>query len=62
MMDLVRKNGDKIDIAMLEKKLGCKVIEISALKGDATKKAAELCIEEAKKGKQTEFPHSLPAA
>ena len=57
MMDLVRKNGDKIDIAMLEKKLGCKVIEISALKGDATKKAAELCIEEAKKGKQTELPH-----
>ena len=42
MMDLVRKNGDKIDIAKLEKKLGCKVIEISALKGDATKKAAEL--------------------
>ena len=35
MMDLVRKNGDKIDIAKLEKKLGCKVIEISALKGDA---------------------------
>lgn len=57
MMDLVGKNGDKIDIAMLEKKLGCKVIEISALKGDATKKAAELCIEEAKKGKQTELPH-----
>ena len=57
MMDLVRKNGDKIDIAKLEKKLGCKVIEISALKGDATKKAAELCIEEAKKGKQTELPH-----
>ncbi len=57
MMDLVRKNGDKIDITKLEKKLGCKVIEISALKGDATKKAAELCIEEAKKGKQTELPH-----
>ena len=57
MMDLVRKNGDKIDIAKLEKKLGCRVIEISALKGDATKKAAELCIEEAKKGKQTELPH-----
>lgn len=57
MMDLVRKNGDKIDIAKLEKKLGCRVIEISALKGDATKKAAELCIGEAKKGKQTELPH-----
>lgn len=34
MMDVVRKNGDKIDTKTIEKRLGCKVIEISALRGD----------------------------
>ena len=33
MMDIVRKNDDKIDIKELSEKLGCKVVEISALKG-----------------------------
>ena len=45
MMDIVRKNGDKIDVAGLEKAFGCKMIEISALKGDGLLLAAELAIE-----------------
>ncbi|MBR6602775.1 MAG: ferrous iron transporter B, partial [Clostridia bacterium] len=51
MMDVVRKNGDKIDIEKLGKGIGCKVIEISALKSDGIFEAAELAIEEAKHGK-----------
>ncbi len=48
MMDIVRKNGDKIDIEKLSIELGCKVVEISALKGDGTAQAAEAAIEAAK--------------
>ncbi|MBP1532932.1 MAG: ferrous iron transport protein B [Ruminococcus sp.] len=44
MMDIVRKNGDKIDIEKLSKALGCKVLEISALKGDGVSEAAEAAI------------------
>ncbi len=51
MMDIVRKNGDFIDTEVLSKKLGCPVIEISALKSDGILEAAELAIEAAKKGK-----------
>ena len=51
MMDVVRKNGDKIDIEQLSKQLGCKVVEISALKEDGITEAAELAIEAAKSGK-----------
>ncbi len=51
MMDIVRKNGDKIKIEELSKALGCKVVEISALKGDGIIEAAELAIEAAKEGK-----------
>ena len=57
MMDVVRRNGDKIDTAKLAKALGCPVIEISALKGEGTKEAAALAMEEAKKGVQNERPH-----
>ncbi len=42
MMDVVRKNGDKLDIAKLEKNLGCKIVEISALKSEGVDKAIEL--------------------
>lgn len=52
MMDLVRKNGDKIDTDQLSRELGCKVIEISALKGDSITDAADLAIEAARKGKK----------
>ena len=48
MMDVVLKNGDKIDIAELSKALGCRVVEISALKGTGINEAAEEAIEAAK--------------
>ncbi len=51
MMDIVRKNGDKINIEELGNTLGCKVVEISALKSEGILEAAELAIEVAKQGK-----------
>ena len=51
MMDVVRKNGDKIDVAELSRQLGCPVVEVSALKGDGVKEAAETAIKAAKGGK-----------
>ena len=51
MMDIVRKNGDKIDIACLSKNLGCPVVEISALKLTGIDEATKVAIETAKKGK-----------
>lgn len=51
MMDIVRKNGDKIDIEKLGLKLGCKIVEISALKGEGAQEAAEAAIEAAKNHK-----------
>ena len=51
MMDVVKKNGDKIDTAELSRALGCKVVEISALKGTGITEAAEAAIEAAKNGK-----------
>ncbi len=51
MMDIVRKNGDEIRIEELSRQLGCKVIDISALKGDKTMDAAEEAINAAKNGK-----------
>ena len=57
MMDLVRKNGDKIDIDMLSKALGCQVLEISALKGEGGQEAAEKAVELAKNHTHGEIPH-----
>ncbi len=51
MMDVVKKNGDKINTAELSRELGCKVIEISALKGTGITEAAETAIDAAKNGK-----------
>ena len=51
MMDVVRKNGDTIRVQELSCQLGCKVVEISALKGDGVKEAALAAIEAAKSGK-----------
>ena len=53
MMDMVRKNGDTIDVNALGKKLGCKVVEISALKEDGIFSAVDQAIEVAKVGKKT---------
>lgn len=50
-MDVVKKNGDKINTAELSRELGCEVIEISALKGTGIVLAAETAVEAAKHGK-----------
>ena len=57
MIDLVRKNGDKIDLTKLSKELGCQAVEISALKGEGCQKAAEAAIAAAKAAKSVELPH-----
>ncbi len=51
MMDLVRKAGDTINIKELSRQLGCKIVEISALKGEGVKEAAQAAIDAAKNGK-----------
>ena len=51
MMDIVERNGDKIDLEILSKKFGCKAVEISALKGTGINEAADLAIEVAENGK-----------
>ena len=51
MMDLVRKKGDKINVAELSRQLGCKVVEISALKSDGIEAAADAAIDAAKNTK-----------
>ena len=51
MMDVVNKNGDKIKIDELSRQLGCKIVEISALKGTGVDEAAEAAITAAKNGK-----------
>ncbi len=51
MMDLVKKNGDNIDMKKLGETLGCEVVGISALKGDGSMEAAKKAIELAKKGR-----------
>ena len=56
MMDVVRKNGDKIDVAELSRQLGCPVVEVSALKGDGVKEAAGTAIKAAKSGKTIPLP------
>ena len=58
MIDLVRKNGDKIDLKKLSKELGCQAVEISALKGEGTEAAAKAAIAAAQAGKASEeLPH-----
>ena len=47
MMDVVRRNGDQINVAELSRELGCKVVEISALKGDGVMEAAQAAVEAA---------------
>ena len=51
MMDVVKKNGDKIDTQRLSEQIGCKVVEISALKGTGIKEAAEEAIRAAQSTK-----------
>ncbi|MDR1800593.1 MAG: ferrous iron transporter B [Lachnospiraceae bacterium] len=58
MMDVVKKNGDKIDSSRLSKELGCKVVEISALKGTGVMEAAIAAVESAS-GEKTIPQHSF---
>ena len=65
MMDVVRKNGDKINVGELSRQLGCKVVEISALKGDGVMEAAEEAIKAVKNTKtvpQHSFSKPVEAA
>ena len=65
MMDIVEKNGDKIYIDKLRKKLGCEVVEISALKGTGIKEAANKAVAAAAKKTSTpvhEFSQAAEAA
>ena len=57
MIDLVRKNGDQIDLDKLSKALGCTCVELSALKGEGGMEAAEKAVELAKNHIHTERPH-----
>ena len=59
MMDIVEKNGDKIHVDKLSKKLGCEVVEISALKGTGIEKAAEKAVALARKKSQTPPVHTF---
>ena len=51
MMDIVKKNGDEINVTELSRQLGCKVVVLSALKGEGVMEAAEEAINAAKNGK-----------
>lgn len=59
MMDLVEKNGDQIHIGKLSQKLGCEVVEISALKGTGIQKAAEKAVALAQKKKKSMPVHQF---
>ncbi len=59
MMDIVKKNGDKINIEQLSKELGCKVCEISALKGTGITEAAQAAVSVARGGEKTAPRHSF---
>ncbi len=61
MMDLVKKNGDTIRVEKLSEKLGCEVVEISALKGTGITKAAEKAVALAMNKKATPAVHSFAA-
>ncbi len=57
MIDLVRKNGDAIDLAKLGQALGCEVVEMSALKGEGGMEAAEKAVALAQRKQAGELPH-----
>ena len=57
MIDLVRKNGDTIDLAKLSETLGCEVVEMSALKGEGGMAAAEKAVALAQSHQAGEAPH-----
>ncbi len=62
MMDVVQKNGDKIDTKQLEKNLGCPVVEISALKNTGVDEAVEAAVNAARENKLPPQRHSFSGA
>lgn len=56
MTDVLKKNGDTIDVHKLSKYIGCDIIETSALKGEGCKEAAQKAVELAKKNKKVTPP------
>ncbi len=50
MMDLVRKNGDKIDVGLLSRQLGCPVVEVSALRNDGVDKLVDAALQASREG------------
>ena len=57
MIDLVRKNGDTIDLEKLGRAMGCACVEVSALKGEGCFEAAERAVELARNHTHAEIPH-----
>ncbi|MBE6970535.1 MAG: ferrous iron transport protein B [Ruminococcaceae bacterium] len=57
MIDLVRKNGDKIDLEKLSRAIGCTCVEISALKGEGCMEAAQKAVELAENHSHCDMPH-----
>lgn len=61
MMDIVKKNGDRIDTQQLSSALGCPVIETSAIKGDGSKEVADRAVQMAGTGVKTKPQHTFSA-
>ena len=59
MMDIVRKNGDRIDVHKLSQKLGCKIVETSAIKNQGSMEAAQAAVDMAVSGKKTVPQHTF---
>ncbi|MDY3249646.1 MAG: ferrous iron transport protein B [Candidatus Choladocola sp.] len=59
MMDLVKKNGEELNVERLGKDIGCKVVEISALKGDGIDQLAQRAVAIARSGKSTQPAHAF---
>ena len=59
MVDIMEKNGDKVDLAKLGKNLGCEAVEISALKGTGIKEAAEKAVKLAESKKLNTIAHKF---
>ena len=59
MMDLVKKNGEELNIEKLGKDIGCKVVEISALKGEGVDQLAQRAVSIAKSGKKSHPAHNF---
>ena len=59
MMDVVRKNGDTIDVSKLSEALGCPIVETAALRGEGSQKAVEAAVQAAQAAKPQAHPLSL---